>query len=339
MNEENILKLHANCIPVRGARRSIICDLHYNSYKFIPNTLYDILTDYKEKSLREIKGVFDNRYDNEIADYFLFLIKEDLGFECTKGQFSQYPELEMRWEIHAQVTNSIIDLNEFSRYNLYKVANELSELRCMAVQIRFFSAFSLMYIAETLSCFNSTRIQSLELIIRQDTSFDDEDLKELCANFPRISLITIYASPSNREYDVNPLGVTMHFIQEVIESSSHCGFINASMFNVNQQMFLEAKNYNSCLNKKISIDVSGEIKNCPSFERSYGNIQDTSLRDALDFPDFKSAWNVTKDNVDICSVCEFRYICTDCRAYTQNGSLGQGKPLKCTYDPYNAIWA
>jgi len=35
--------------------------------------------------------------------------------------------------------------------------------------------------------------------------------------------------------------------------------------------------------------------------------------------------------------CEFRYICHDCRAHTQNEEK-YSKPLKCKYNPYEAIW-
>ena len=72
--------------------------------------------------------------------------------------------------------------------------------------------------------------------------------------------------------------------------------------------------------------------------QSYGNIQDTSLQKALDHPDFKKYWNITKDQVAVCQDCEFRYICTDCRAYLDDPEDTYSKPLKCGYNPYSATW-
>ncbi len=35
---------------------------------------------------------------------------------------------------------------------------------------------------------------------------------------------------------------------------------------------------------------------------------------------------------------EFRYICTDCRAYTENPEDIYSKPLKCGYNSYTNKW-
>jgi len=72
--------------------------------------------------------------------------------------------------------------------------------------------------------------------------------------------------------------------------------------------------------------------------QSFGNIKDTTLQEALDHPEFKKYWNVTKDQVAVCKDCEFRYICTDCRAYIENPEDMYSKPLKCGYNPYTCEW-
>ena len=70
----------------------------------------------------------------------------------------------------------------------------------------------------------------------------------------------------------------------------------------------------------------------------YGNIKDTTLQDALAHPDFKKYWFVNKDQISVCKDCEFRYICTDCRAYIENPEDMYSKPLKCGYNPYTCEW-
>ena len=76
---------------------------------------------------------------------------------------------------------------------------------------------------------------------------------------------------------------------------------------------------------------------------SYGNIKDTTLEEALNKPGFKKYWTVTKDDIEICKDCEFRHVCTDCRAYTERTKFKDGidlsKPLKCGYNPYTGRWA
>ena len=53
--------------------------------------------------------------------------------------------------------------------------------------------------------------------------------------------------------------------------------------------------------------------------------------------------NLTKNNIQVCKDCGFRYIFTDCRAYTEQThyteeGLDISKPLKCGYNPYTGEW-
>ena len=96
--------------------------------------------------------------------------------------------------------------------------------------------------------------------------------------------------------------------------------------------------HNSCLNRKVSIDAAGEIKNCPSFGGSFGNAREVSLHGAVARRDFRELWSVHKDQIEVCKDCEFRYVCTDCRAYLSDETNRLSKPAKCRYDPYTAEW-
>ena len=48
---------------------------------------------------------------------------------------------------------------------------------------------------------------------------------------------------------------------------------------------------------------------------------------------------IQKDQIAVCKDCEFRYICTDCRAYKEDPEDDYSKPLKCGYDPYTGVWS
>ena len=49
--KELYFKLFASCIPVKGFIRSMIYDLHRFNFELIPNSLYKILTKYKNYHL------------------------------------------------------------------------------------------------------------------------------------------------------------------------------------------------------------------------------------------------------------------------------------------------
>ncbi len=127
------------------------------------------------------------------------------------------------------------------------------------------------------------------------------------------------------------------FLKQLLISDKDCGCISPSYFSINLPHILGAKNSNTCLNKKISISTDGLIKNCPSMEHSYGMIDNTDMSTILKLKKFQQLWGLKKDSIEICKDCEFRYICSDCRAFTHNNQINS-KPLKCNYDPYNATW-
>ena len=125
---------------------------------------------------------------------------------------------------------------------------------------------------------------------------------------------------------------------DVLDLPGCCGVVDMEYFNFRLQHYTEAQHHNSCLNRKISIDPYGNIKNCPSMAGDYGNVCDIALAAVLEQPQFRKAWRITKDQVSSCRNCEFRYVCTDCRAYLEVPDDINSKPLKCGYDPYTCTW-
>jgi len=125
--------------------------------------------------------------------------------------------------------------------------------------------------------------------------------------------------------------------QDIFSSNEQCGWVNESYFISDIEFYSESRNFNNCLNKKIAVDVNGSIKNCPYSNNTFGHIDELDLSTLLDNEEFLKLWSIKKDDIKVCQDCEFRYICSDCRYYTENGDLF-GKPIRCTYNPYKAEW-
>jgi len=247
--------------------------------------------------------------------------------------------LDRFWDTPFEITNSIMDLNSESSHDYISFLDQLEELNCRHLEIRFFdtSAKELEIILQDIKHSNSI-IHFVDVV----SSMKFEDFKyfeELIKVYPRLLCVTILDSDKNKIIFpvVQGRGEIVHTVQS-IPSNNHCGKISTINFAVSIKNFTESLNHNSCLNRKISIDTEGNIKNCPSMSQSFGNIKDTTLQEALDYPNFKKYWNVTKDKIAVCKDCEFRYICTDCRAYVENPEGDYSKPLKCGYSPYTNKW-
>jgi len=74
-------------------------------------------------------------------------------------------------------------------------------------------------------------------------------------------------------------------------------------------------------------------------EKSFGNISSISLKEIISNENFSRLWTINKDEIKVCQDCEFRYVCTDCRAYIENKEDIYSKPLKCGYNPYTCEWS
>ncbi len=338
MNNE-IPLLFANCLLVKGASQCIICDLQRNSYVSIPNGLYEILTEHKGKSVSNIKAIYNNDYDDIIDEYFQILILNELLFLTDTPDL--FPELEMSWDEPFEVSNAIIDIGEHSDYDFDKVLSNLHEINCKFLQIRIYKKFSFIEMEGLLQKLESIGNNPLgvEFCLNDHTSFTPEKTRGLFQRFSKLNLIAFYTSPLDGQVDVVEEGCRyIIHSKSPLSSEKSCGITKKDSFTINIKMFAESGRYNSCLNRKVSIDANGNIKNCPSMPQSFGNIKDSTLQDALGHKDFKKYWSLTKDQVEVCKDCEFRYICTDCRAYKEDPSNDYSKPLKCGYSPYTNTW-
>lgn len=336
-------KLYACCIPVKGSKRSLICDIQRNTVKFIPNDLFEIFTTHKNKSVEEIK-VFYGKDNHEVVDeYFEFLISKEFGFFTKFPEL--FPELDLYWDEPAKITNAIIDWNRKSNHDFNGIFKQLEDLGCKHIQIRFFDRIKKNILEEINKYTKQSTIKSIEIALKYDPTLSYNHLEKMCKENLRIFSVFIHSAP---EYQIKSVLkskknsdshiASIIYDKDEIIFDKQCGLVSKEYFAVNVKLFTEAQKFNTCLNRKISIDVNGEIKNCPSADRSFGNIENKPLQSALNEKAFNALWQINKDKVQVCKDCEFRYICTDCRFFIQNKKDPYSKPSKCSYDPYTATW-
>jgi len=342
MSEEKVFKLFACCLPVKGARRSTICDVQRGSFEFIPNVLYEILTEHEGKTPAQIKQAFDHEYDEYIDEYLAFLVDGEYGFYTDEPQ--AFPPMDLAWKSPSVITNAIIDADGDSQHDFADIFAQLDALNCKAVQLRFYDSLSYAQLAGILEAAQYSRLASIDLMLKFNAQLGEKDGDEyayhnLCNKYQRISSVVIHSCPTDRFVYQEDINVPINWISQAIDPALHCGEIHPSHFQVNLSLFTESQAFNSCLNRKIAIDRRGTIKNCPSHATGYGNVRDTRLKQVVDLARFRERWTMRKDQITICRDCEFRYICTDCRVFLQDPQDAFSKPGKCSYDPYTATWA
>ncbi|WP_426478101.1 grasp-with-spasm system SPASM domain peptide maturase [Chryseobacterium sp. CBSDS_008] len=336
------LKLFDSVKITRGAKNSIILDASTGFLQLIPIAFFDLLSN-EHQNYSVLKKQLNNESLEALEEYLNFIIDNKLGIILnSKKELSAFHNTSEFKETPSYVDYLILDVNNSGVLDDVLV-QQICDLRIRYLQIRFseLKLNDIINVISKLNLLNDSSINEVSVVANYDLQlviFIKENHYSISNKFLHFVLHS-----SNEQGFESFDHVHLSIIKNKINIPLSCGLIDLKNINLNRNFYLEAKKHNSCLHKKIAIDVKGNIKNCPSMPQSFGNIRDTTLENALKHPEFKKYWNLTKDSIEVCKDCEFRYICTDCRAYTEQTSINKdgldtSKPLKCGYNPYTGEW-
>jgi SPASM domain peptide maturase of grasp-with-spasm system len=231
-----------------------------------------------------------------------------------------------------------LELRKTNFREIRKALAELSELRTPYIELRIFEALPFKQVLRLLEQIQSLHFKQLTILVKHTAEWTIEQIEAPFKYMTVIGGINVFNSPENKQHTLHQGTTTVNYTTKLLSNCS-CGVTNPAFFYPNLSFYEEAKLFNSCLNRKIAIDGTGEIKNCPSIQQSYGNIKDKSLLAVISQKRFQQVWDITKNQIHTCKACEFRDICQDCRAYLSDPNDIYSKPLKCGYNPYTNEWA
>lgn len=325
--------IFSNCIITKGYNRSTICDLQKKQLYFIPNEIYDIILDLKTKPLLQLKDELDENSQPILFKYIEYFLEQKIGFYCDNPEF--FPDINLNYFAPELINNAILDWGSNSPYDILKIIDELIILGCKFLEIRIYDEVSIQKLQNAFELISTGFFRNVDIICKYPNNNEDLcTIKQFVSNFPIIGTLTLHSAPKASISD-NP---NIKLSHEVIIDQKSCGKILMKYFSLDIKTISESQNHNTCLNQKISIDIDGNIKNCPSMLQNFGNIKSTKLSEVILNEEFKRKWTIKKDNTNGCKICEFRYVCTDCRAYLEDPNDDYSKPLKCGYDPKTNKW-
>lgn len=337
MNTDLVFVLFANCLPVRGARRSAIFDVQRGRIRFIPNALYEILV--CKPAFKQSPPTAENSHDvlrnSRVTEYFDVLTRESYGMWTDEPEC--FPPLSLEWRRPEAITNALIDLDRNSQHDWLKIRRELDDAGCGAVELRFYESYSLEDISSIISTLAGSRLRHVSLMLCYSAGISEADLQEWCIKWPVISSVRVHSSPQVAVFTLNTR-VKIHFTKQVLTVRS-CGQVSMAHMAVNLTHFTEAQKWNSCLNRKVGITADGQVASCPACTNRRTPADGDSLKSLVQDLGMQKLTQITKDEVTVCKHCEFRYVCTDCRVFVSDPLDDYSKPVHCSYDPYTATWA
>jgi SPASM domain peptide maturase of grasp-with-spasm system len=329
-------KLFSNCVPVKGASRSILYDLQRGRYDFIPNILAEILTAFDGRAISEVKAAYGNRHDAIIEDYFRFLEEQEYIFETEEPEL--FPHIDRQFETPCEITNAILEIGAHSTIDYAAVFDQLDALTCQVVEIRFFFKADAGRISEVLAATQSGKLRSVELLLEYAEKLSPDDIKTIVGANPRISRISIFSAPANEvTYADRFEQVPVLYTSSALRHESAVHPVNPAYFVCSLNYFLEAITFNTYFHRKVAITSGGEIRNYPA-GKLFGNVSRDGLQEIVGREEFRTLWYARKDEIHVCRDCEFRYMCTDSREPVKNEQGEYMHASACSYDPYTMRW-
>lgn len=333
--------LFAPCFIVKGTSRSIIQDVQNDRFKFVPNILADVLHLTKDFSLEEIKANYNHEMDDGIDRYLKLLEEEGYGFlaedDADKNRFIP---IDLTYETPSLIENCHLQIRQFdhkAKAITRKSIELLSFLRCQKLAVFIEEPFAECDLRQLLELIGQSNIDYLELYAKYESWMNEDQLVDILLHHPIIVHFLVYNSP----YDLSSIrakkmvsNLTFYKAELSIMDDRqlyHPVFVN------NLRFYIESQENNVFLNKKISVDFDGDIRNSFQSVSRGVNLLDHEIEDLGNLilsTSFRENWHVSKDKIKVCEVCELRYMCLDNRLPAKINEQKWRQENPCSYNPY-----
>ncbi len=324
--------LFENVKIISGHKFSAIIDLQRTDIFHLPNAINLFVESCLGKTVIQILKEYSSQ--RQLAKQYLrFLLDNELCAFVPDP--SLFPNMSDNWDNPHSITNCIIDIN--NEQNLDELVKSINGFKIPFYNFRVFKINELIYIQKLMILAENQSLTGFSIYLPYVESHINPIVDQILNSDKCFSAI-FYNAPENQRIVTSDLNKDVFLSSNSFSSHLDCGKIEG-FFNPSLETYTESINYNSCLNRKVSIDIDGNIKNCPSMVDSYGNINSTTIEEAIAKPNFKQYWTLNKNLIHVCRDCEFRFICTDCRAFVEDPKDILSKPLKCGYNPYIGEWS
>ncbi len=333
--------LYSDIFITKGYNRILISDLGRNISNLYPVELYELITELKSTSIDSVLGHYDAESKTIARGYIDHLLEKEYGFITTDDWDTNFLPLSYEYHDYRPISNLFIEVEQL-------VLPETLIKSIINLGVKHLAVFcknkvSLQDLIRFDNVFEDTPLEGIEISSVYSTEFSPASFQMLNNRTRRIYHLLFYQCQELPLVENTDYRFMLAFTKERLSINS-CGKINMDDFNTNMPKILEAIHHNSCLHKKLGIDIEGNIKSCPAMPQSFGNINEMTIEEVLQENIIQQYWHLNKEEIVVCKDCEFKNVCTDCRAFTERSHENQfgldiSKPLKCGYDPYSNEWS
>lgn len=249
--------------------------------------------------------------------------------------FSNFP---LDWHEPSHITNAILYFNTISVNKEYLriLFEKLNIFNCQSIELRVMEKLSFRFLELLFDAIDSSRVRSFYLILKDDW-YNLNFIEKLIYLSPKLININIYNSKQDhiQILTINNFNFSVSYFTDSLLIKEKT--ISISYKNINLKSYIESKSYNLYHNRKLIINTEG-IVFYPSLQgKKLKHISSLGIND-LGNIDFSKYWSINNDLIDVCKVCEFRYMCVDPRCPIQRENKSWFYSTECDYNPYIAMW-
>jgi len=330
MNSNGYIRFYECCKPVKGARRAAIYDLQRSQVFFAPNELIDFIELNKNKKVSSI--INENKFQND-------LLKKQLAY-LQENELIFFPENPQNFpEIKEEVSKP--NLLEFIYLNIDTINDKKLDFidnidKTEANNLVLISKKSINKekLEKTLEHTIHSKIKCISIICKYDKK-DFNEIKGILDDNSRIRRCVFFRC-NDEISDFEHI----KFSKKTLEELFNQGILSISNFTVNLEAYLESKKFNLFYYQKIFIADNGSILKYLEDSNCLGNIYEDNLLQIINqSASLKTFWETSKDQIEICNTCEYRYICPDNRIPVKKvKSKKSVHKSKCIYNPETNQW-
>ncbi|WP_103070834.1 hypothetical protein [Aquimarina sediminis] len=330
MNPDNYIRFYECCRPVKGAVRAAIYDLQRSQIFFAPNPLIEIINDNTDKTIGTIFE--ENKFQIE-------LLKKQLSY-LYENEIIFYPSNPENFPVlNTDITKpnllefmylTVDTLNE-NKLDFLNTIDETGANNLVLVSTKSIGKNKLESILEHL---NQSKIKCINILSLYE-EIDFEDTKDIILQDARIRRSVFY----NCDKQADGLE-HVTFTNKDFKSILNSGILSPNNLTINLEAYLESLNHNLFYNQKIFIQDNGDIVKYFDDPEVLGNIYTGSLVKVIkENKSLRQFWEISKDDIEQCSTCEFRYVCPDNRIPTKKNKTTFEYQTECAYNPKTNEWS
>jgi len=308
-------------IPIEGFLRTAVYDLQTNDYFFVNNGIQEMVINTEE------------------SETIQQLIKERAIFEKPR-QVAVSPISIEEYDYPSLVSNAIIEVDGSS--TITELLNRLEMVNCYNVQWVYKGQSKDLYqfLENSINEIRHSPIKYCEIVLNEK---DFNNVRPLLTRkgFPELGLIFLHSANSCSYLTANSERPHVICFDSDGSYDTHQYDKSIHFFVVNYLLYTESLRYNSYYNRKIFINLQGDVSVGPLSNKFLGNLYEQGFdwNTVLKQKDIKVIWELHKDKISVCKNCEFRHMCVDSRIPKKHSDGTEWyHNTECNYNPFIAKW-